>query len=60
MPFGDLDGMSGRLEQLAHDEGMRRRMGAAARERVMREFSQDNVLAEMRRIYAGQLGRNVR
>jgi glycosyltransferase involved in cell wall biosynthesis len=60
VPFGDLDGMSGRLEQLAHDEGMRRRMGAAARERVMRGFSQDHVLAEMRRIYAGQLGRNVR
>jgi glycosyltransferase involved in cell wall biosynthesis len=59
VPFGDLDGMSRRLEQLAHDEGTRRRMGAAARERVLREFSQDRVLEEMKRIYAGQLGRNV-
>jgi glycosyltransferase involved in cell wall biosynthesis len=60
VPFGDLDGMCARLEQLAHDEAMRRNMGAAARERVMREFSQDRVLEEMRRIYADQLGRGMR
>ena len=60
VPFGDLDGMGARLEQLAHDEAMRCNMGAAARERVIREFSQDRVLEEMRRIYAGQLGRRMR
>jgi glycosyltransferase involved in cell wall biosynthesis len=60
VPFGDVKGMCSRLGQLAHDEAMRRDMGAAGRERVMREFSQDRVLEEMRRIYAGQLARSVR
>ena len=57
VPFGDVDGMCSRLDQLARDEVMRRGMGVAARERVMREFSQDRVLGMMRRIYAGQLGK---
>jgi glycosyltransferase involved in cell wall biosynthesis len=60
VPFGDLDGMCTRLEQLAHDEAMRRNMGAAARERVIREFSEDRVIKEMRRIYADELGRDMR
>jgi glycosyltransferase involved in cell wall biosynthesis len=60
VPFGDLDGMCTRLEQLAHDEAMRRNMGAGARERVIREFSEDRVIEEMRRIYADELGRDMR
>jgi glycosyltransferase involved in cell wall biosynthesis len=59
VPFGDLDGMCSRLDQLARNEAKRRNMGAAGRERVMSEFSLDRVLEMMRRIYAGQLGRGV-
>ena len=59
LPYADIDGMCGRIEQLAHDEAMRRAMGVAARERVVNEFSQDRVLEDMRRIYAGQLDRSV-
>jgi glycosyltransferase involved in cell wall biosynthesis len=59
VPFGDFDGMCARVDQLAHDESMRRGMGAAARERVMCEFSQDRVLEVMSRIYVGQLGKGV-
>jgi glycosyltransferase involved in cell wall biosynthesis len=55
VPFGDVDGMCSRLEQLAHSDAMRRDMGAAGRKRATREFSQERVLGEMRRIYAGQL-----
>jgi glycosyltransferase involved in cell wall biosynthesis len=55
LPYGDIDGMCARLEQLAHDEGMRRAMGAAGRERVEREFSQDRVLEDMKRIYVSLL-----
>jgi glycosyltransferase involved in cell wall biosynthesis len=55
VPFGDVDGMCARLEELAHSDAMRRDMGAAGRERATREFSQERVLGEMRRIYAGQL-----
>jgi glycosyltransferase involved in cell wall biosynthesis len=60
VPFGDVKGMCSRLDQLAHDEAMRRDMGVAARARVMREFSLDRVVEVMSRIYAGQLARSVR
>jgi glycosyltransferase involved in cell wall biosynthesis len=59
IPYGDFEGMCSRLDQLAHDETMRRDMGAAGRERAMREFSQDRVLEVMRRIYSSQLGRGI-
>jgi glycosyltransferase involved in cell wall biosynthesis len=60
VPFGDLDGMCSRLDELSRDEAMRRDMGAAARDRVVHEFGQDRVLEAMRRIYTGQLERGVR
>ena len=59
VPFGDLDGMCSRLGQLARDETMRRNMGRAGRERVIRDFSLDRVLDMMKRIYLGQLGRTL-
>jgi glycosyltransferase involved in cell wall biosynthesis len=58
--FGDLDGMCSRLDQLACNEVMRRNMGAAGRERVIRDFSLDRVLEMMGCIYAGQLESGVR
>ncbi len=59
LPYGNVEGMCSRLDQLGHDEAMRRDMGVAGRERVMREFSQDRVLEEMKRIYAMQLDKGV-
>ncbi len=56
VPFGDIEGMALRLDQLACDEHMRQAMGDAARERVLHEFDQTRVLDEMRRIYSSQLG----
>lgn len=55
VPFGDVDTMCLRLEQLAHSESMRRDMGAAGRDRATSEFGQERVLGQMRRIYASQL-----
>jgi glycosyltransferase involved in cell wall biosynthesis len=60
VPFGDLDGMCSRLDELSGNEAMRRDMGAAARDRVVHEFGQDRILEAMRRIYTGQLERGVR
>lgn len=60
LPYGDFDGMCARLDQLAREEAMRRDMGTAGRERVMREFSLDRVLEVMSRIYAGLLDGSVR
>ena len=60
LPYGDFDAMCARLDQLGHDEVMRRVMGAAGRERVMREFRLDRVLEVMSRIYAGLLDGSVR
>ena len=57
--YGDFEGMCSRLAQLAHDDVMRREMGSAGRERVLREFSLDRVIEDMRRIYDGQLGTGV-
>ncbi len=59
LPFCDIKGMCSRLDLLAHDEAKRRDMGAAGRERVMREFSQKTVIEVMGRIYAGQLNKEV-
>jgi len=59
LPFCDVEGMCSRLLELARDEAKRRDMGAAGRDRVMREFSQNRVIEVMRRIYVGQLDKEV-
>ena len=41
-----------RCQLLLDDEPLRRKLGAAGRERVKREFSRDRMLAELSRIYA--------
>ncbi len=41
-----------RCQQLLDDAGLRRRLGAAGRERVRREFSRERMLAELSRLYA--------
>jgi hypothetical protein len=35
VPVGDVAGLAAALERLAFDEGLRRRLGAAARERAL-------------------------
>ena len=41
-----------RCQQLLDDEPLRRKLGAAGRERVLREFSREHMLSEISRLYA--------
>jgi len=41
VPFGDIAGLAGAVTKLLGDDGLRRRMGKAARERVQRQFNWD-------------------
>jgi D-inositol-3-phosphate glycosyltransferase len=43
VPPGDVDALREALERLLADEGLRRRLGDAARERVRTHFSWDGV-----------------
>ena len=53
---GDSDALATALGDLIADEGMRARMGAAARERAAAKFSWDRYVAEWQAAYAGLTG----
>ena len=44
-----------RCQQLLDDEPLRRKLGAAGRERVTREFSRERMLGELSRLYRAEL-----
>jgi glycosyltransferase involved in cell wall biosynthesis len=46
VPFKDVQALGAALEKLLGDPGLRRRMGEAGREMVIKEFSQEKVAAE--------------
>jgi glycosyltransferase involved in cell wall biosynthesis len=52
---GDVDGLAGRLEQLARDPGLRSRMGGAARARVLERYAVDRLVDDVDRLYRALL-----
>lgn len=54
-PFNDMGALAVALEKLLGDADLRRRMGAAGRELVMREFSQEKVATETMRVWSEAL-----
>ena len=51
VPPGDAEGLADALERLARDPDLRRRLGAAARDLVEREFSEEAVVAQTLALY---------
>ncbi len=51
VPPGDAGGLADALERLARDPDLRRRLGAAARDLVEREFSEEVVVAQTLELY---------
>jgi glycosyltransferase involved in cell wall biosynthesis len=51
VPCGDLDGLAAALRRLADDASLRRRLGAAGRERLGRDFRWEDKLDLVRRVY---------
>ena len=51
VPPGDAGALADALERLARDPGLRRRLGAAARELVEREFSEAKVVEQTMALY---------
>ena len=51
VPPGDAGALADALERLARDPGLRRRLGAAARDLVEREFSEEAVVAQTLALY---------
>lgn len=56
VPPGRPEAMAARLVELARDEGLRRAMGARARQGI-EEFSQDAMVDEQERLYRSLMGR---
>lgn len=54
-PFNDVGALAVALEKLLGDADLRRRMGAAGRELVIREFSQEKVATETMRVWSEAL-----
>jgi len=51
VPPADPEALARAILELAADTGLRRRMGAAARQRVLDGFTQDHVIADMTAVY---------
>ena len=45
IPVGDVDALADRIERLAADPDLRRRMGASARARMIERYSVDRVVS---------------
>ena len=56
VPPGDAPALTGALRRLILDRGMARRMGQAARDRLLSGFTEDHVRTAIRDKYAGLLG----
>ncbi|HEY5890959.1 MAG TPA: glycosyltransferase family 4 protein [Acidimicrobiia bacterium] len=57
VPHGDVQSVAERLDLLAGDAGLRRRMGAAGREKVLSEFGQAESVSRSRAVLASVVGR---
>jgi glycosyltransferase involved in cell wall biosynthesis len=57
IPPGDPAALADRLAYLQGDEGARRSMGAAGRERILREFSVETMVERMIAVYEEAVGR---
>lgn len=57
IPPGDAAALADRLAYLQGDDGVRRRMGAAGRERILREFSVETMVARMIAVYEEAIAR---
>jgi len=53
---GDVGELAGKMRILAKDEGLRRSLGCAARERARRHFAKETVMAAVLEFYAQTLG----
>jgi glycosyltransferase involved in cell wall biosynthesis len=55
VPAGDVNALAGRLAELAHDPGLRERMGAAGRERVLPRYAVERLVDDVDRLYRSLL-----
>src|SRR5262245_43981902 len=55
---GDVEGLAGRLAELAADRSLRERMGAAGRERVLERYGVGRLLDDVDRLYRDTMARN--
>jgi glycosyltransferase involved in cell wall biosynthesis len=54
---GDAQALAGALRKVIEDRGIAAALGAAGRERVVREFRRERVWEALEEEYAGMLGR---
>jgi glycosyltransferase involved in cell wall biosynthesis len=54
---GDVDELADRLERLAADEELRRRMGEAGRERVLPRYSVERLIDDVDALYRSLLAK---
>jgi glycosyltransferase involved in cell wall biosynthesis len=59
VPPGDVPALRAALERLLADGELRRRLGAAARERIREQFTWDAVTRATVRLYEAALGKTV-
>lgn len=55
-PEGDAHALAARLQELLDDAGLRQRLGAAGRERVLERYTQTQIAAATWRVYRGMMG----